>query len=274
MTAQRVDLGGELYTIENDRVAPNRLVYDELFLRTATATVTVAPNKFMRVSFFDLRGGLVHVDFSGHGEMTVTLSAVSPLDPLPRDQGRPVAYVKGSAAIAITGADESTNIGVFAAHRQPWRVPREGVNSRNDGVARIASISISSRDGRFGGVRTGNVNFAGSAGMVGIHAPGVHFAGAVNIGDITAFGAARPTLELGFARDTRVMGGDLRQPNGQPVEVSGIWRLRFVDGRTSFGRWLPARANGAVLLQDGHDVSARIAGSPPIAHTVHARTEE
>jgi hypothetical protein len=261
MTTQRLDLVGGPLAIETDKVAPNRIVYDQLLLRVPTATVKAAPKKFIRVSFVDPHDGLVHVDFSGAGEMTIALNAATPLDPLPRHRDRAVAYLKGSASISITGADESTNISVFAARRQPRFATDKDFRRAFDGMAQIASIAIMSQNGQFGGVRTGNVNYTAPAGTVGIHAPGVRFVGPVNIGDITAFGTATPKIELGSARDTRVIGGDLAQLNGQPIALSGVSQLRFVDGQTAQGLRRPARVNQAVLLQDGQDVSKRVAES-------------
>ena len=255
ITEQWVDLQSPL---KMDRVAPNREVYDQLLLLTSKATVTAAPNKFMRVTFFDLHDCLVFVDFSGAGVMTIRLDGASSLSPAPRDGGRAVAHMKGAASISITGANESTNLGVSAARRQPLSYSGPETSQAFDGRAHLASISIASENGKFGAVRAGNVLFSATAGLTGIAAPGVRFSGPVNVGDIRASGTAEPKLELGFARDTRVAGGNLYQPNGLSVRVSGIWRLRFVEGRTSRGEVLPALANLARLEQDGQDVTQQI----------------
>ena len=260
MTSQWVDLEDAAGVIARDKVAPNRLVYDELILSQPKSTVTAAPNKFMRVSFLDGQGGLVHIDFSGAGEMTVALDAPTPLEPPPRDRGRVIARLKGAASIAVTGADESTNLSVFAARRQPPFEARRAVAPGFDGRAHVASISIASRNGRFGGVRAGNAVFSARAGVAGVSAPNVRFAGPINIGDIHAFDTAVPVLEPGFAAEARIAGGDLHQPNGQSVRVGGIERLQFVEGRTAQGAVLPARANQARLQRDGRDVTGELTG--------------
>lgn len=268
MTAQRLELGDAASMIERDRVAPNRIVYDELVLRNPTATVTAAPKKPMRVSFLDLHDNLVHVDLSGAGTMTVNLAAATPVEPPKRDVGRRAAYLKGHATVTIKDADESTHLAIFSAWRRPAPNNRgERTDGISKGLAHVASISIASRNDRFGSVRTGNVHFSAQSGITGIDAPGVRFSGPVNIGNISAFASAQPVFQLGFARDTRVVGGDLFQPNGRPVNVAGVWRLRFVAGRTASGVLLPARMNGGKLVSDGKDVSARIARGPAMGMT-------
>ncbi len=67
---------------------------------------------------------------------------------------------------------------------------------------------------------------------------------------------------VGAAQDTRITGGDLFQPNGRPVQISGVAELRFVDGSTSHGVKLHALKNRAVLLRESSDVTAQIAVNP------------
>jgi hypothetical protein len=270
MTPQRIDLTGDYFAVETDKVAPNRMVYDELFLRMPEATVTATPNKFTRVTFFDEHDTLVHVDFSGKGQMTIRLNDVTRLDPAPRDHGRIIGYIKGLASIAIKDADEGTNLSIFASRRQPQF---DAAHAGFDGRVHVANVSIASRNGCFGGVRAGNAIFSARTGTVGIEARGVRFMGPVNVGEIAAHDAAVPKFELGFARDTRVIGGGLAQPNQQPVQVRGIMRLRFVEGRTSRGALLPAQNNHAVLVQNGKDVTARLTGAP-VGASGHAADED
>lgn len=260
MTEQRLELGDAASMIERDKVAPNRIVYDELVLRSPTATVTAAPGKPMRVSFIDLHDNLVYVDLIGAGTMTVNLGSATPVEPPLRPKERRVAFLKGHATVTIKDADDSTHLAILSARRRPTR---RGPAPRNeqpgDGIAQLAAVSIASRNGRFGSVRAGNAQFSARNGITGIDAPGVRFSGPVNVGDITAFGEARPVFQLGYARDTRIVGGDLFQPNRSAVAVSGVWRLRFVAGQTSRGIPLPARMNAARLLSGGQDVTARLA---------------
>ena len=133
-----------------------------------------------------------------------------------------------------------------------------GNEQPGDGIAQLAAVSIASRNNRFGSVRAGNAHFSAQSGVTGIDAPGVRFSGPVNVGNITAFEDARPVFQLGYAKNTLIVGGDLFQPNGSSVAVTGVWRLRFVAGQTSRGVSLPARMNRARLLSDGQDVTARV----------------
>jgi hypothetical protein len=131
-----------------------------------------------------------------------------------------------------------------------------------DGVANIAFIAIQSTNGQFGGVRTGNVEYYASSGFTGLYAPGVAFAGPINIGDIQAFDNAQPLLVVGSAADVRIAGGSLHQPNGRPIRVDGLTQLTMAPGQTSQGDALPAQANQGVLEQDGVDVTDLLVTAP------------
>ena len=259
MTKQSLELGDAAAMIERDKVAPNRIVYDELVLRNPTATVSAAPGKPMRVSFVDLHDNLVQVDLSGAGTMTVNLGSATPVEPPLRGKERRWAFLKWHATVTIKDADDSTNLATFAARRRPMlRGSAPGNEQPGDGIAQLAAVSIASRNNRFGSVRAGNAPFSAQSGVTGIDAPGVRFSGPVNVGNITAFEDARPVFQLGYAKNTLIVGGDLFQPNGSTVAVTGVWRLRFVAGQTSRGVSLPARMNRARLLSDGQDVTARV----------------
>ena len=58
------------------------------------------------------------------------------------------------------------------------------------------------------------------------------------------------------------MGGSLCQRNAQPVPVGGLTPLKFTAGANSTNGPLPAKANQAVLQQNGVDVTARIVVNP------------
>jgi hypothetical protein len=262
MTPQRLELGNGAYTLDVDKVDPNRAVFDELRIYGTSATITAAPNKVMRVVFVDNFGVLVNADFRGAGRLTIELPHSELIKVPGRDAKHTVRYRKGLAALSIGGADRTTSLSVYAARRQLPGHNNANWGTRND-TAHIASISIASRDGRFGALRTGNVNYVGREGIVGVHAPDTVFTGFVNLGDIQAFGKARPELRFGGVREARVTGGDLFQPNGRAVEVSGIAQLKFVEGRTAHGVRLPARRNRALLESDGRDVSAELTRELP-----------
>jgi hypothetical protein len=71
-------------------------------------------------------------------------------------------------------------------------------------------------------------------------------------------------LVIGGATDTRITGGDLKQPNNQSVKVSGLTRLRFVDGTNSHGVVQPAQTNKAQLIDNdtGTDVTSKVVVNP------------
>src|SRR6185295_133022 len=98
----------------------------------------------------------------------------------------------------------------------------------------------------------------------GLYAPGVTFNGPVYLGDISASETASPVMVLGGTRhETWVTGGDLQQPNGQPLKAGGLTRLKFMAGSDSHGRPIPAKANRAVIVQSGRDMTGELVQNPP-----------
>ncbi|HYD84566.1 MAG TPA: serine hydrolase, partial [Opitutus sp.] len=174
-----------------------------------------------------------------------------------------VDYVRGHVGLVITGANETSNISIMSVG------PITAVNQTlfkedviYDGVADIAFIAIQSANGKFGGIRTGNVSYYASQGFTGVYAPGVEVTGPVNIGDVNAFDSATPVLVFGSVATVSVTGGSLEQDNDAPVTVSGIAQVRFVSGTTSQGVALAAQANAGVLMEDGVDVTDLIVVNP------------
>jgi hypothetical protein len=261
---------------------PNGNFYDQVGLTGAAATITADANQATRMSFIDLTNDIVQVEFSGAGTLSLTLDNPTGLA-APVNYNQPgVTYMKGHPSIVITGANETTNVSVFTVGRltafdptgaynfvQPISSTNNPANNGSplfqgkastvyDGVADIAYIAISSTNGKFGGVRAANASFFATKGMTGIYAPGVQFTGPVYLGDINASAAATPVLLLGSATDARITGGDLLQPNGQAVKVSGLTQLKFTAGVTSNNVALPVQTNHAVLQQNGVDVTAQL----------------
>ena len=265
---------------------PNGNIFDQILLTGAAETLTAIPGQVARTSFIDLNDDIVQVEFSGAGTLSLVLDSVSgPAAPVNYNQPA-VSYIKGHAGIVITGADETSNVSVFAVGRATAFDPTGAFNillavspSNNpanngsslfvghaatayDGVADIAFIAITSPSGKFGGVRASNASCLATAGYTGIYAPGVAFAGPVFIGDISASAAATPVFIIGSALDTRITGGDLLQANGQPVKVSGLTQLKFTAGTTSNNAPLPAQTNKAVLQQNDVDITPQIVVNP------------
>ncbi len=247
---------------------PNGNIFDQVLLEGAAASITAdySPdptlNQITRISFIDIDDDIVQVEFSGPGTLSLVLdSPTGQAPPINYHQG--THYMKGHAGIVIAGATERTNVSVFSVGRANAvnkALFKDDVNY--DGIADLAFIAVSSANGRFGGVRTANANFYATQGLTGIHAPGVVFEGPVYVGNISAFATATPVLQLGYAADVRITGGDLAQPNEQPVQVSGIEQLKFVAGSDSHGNLLARETNQGVLIQDRVDVTSKLVVYP------------
>ncbi|HVU25414.1 MAG TPA: immunoglobulin domain-containing protein [Opitutus sp.] len=268
-----------------DILHPNGNRFDQVLLTGAAEAIANQGGRITRTSFIDLNDDIVQVEFSGPGTLAVVLDdAAGPAQPLNYNQA--VDYMKGHAGIVITGANGSTNVSVFTVGRATAFDPSGGYNillapggtndpahngsplfqgheaTLYDGVADIAFIAVASSDGNFGGIRTANARYFAVRGLTGIYAPGVVFHGPVFIGNIEAFDAATPVIVTGGVTDARITGGDLAQDNGRPVAVSGLTTLRFTAGSDSHGKLYSARANQAVLEQDGVNVTSEIVVNP------------
>jgi hypothetical protein len=238
---------------------PNGNIYDQILLSGPSASVRADAGQLTRVSFVDLNDDIVQVEFSGPGVLSISLeNATGPAVASKYNQPS-VLYMKGHATLTITGADERTNISVFsvgsatAINQAHFRA-----GTIYDGWADIAHLTITSRDGRFGGVRTANVTYFHTRGVTGVSAPGVQFTGPLWVGDISGSDTASAVLLTGSVSDARITGGDLLQANGGPVAVSGMTTLQFTTGTDSHGRPIPAQPNRARLLRDGVDVTAEL----------------
>lgn len=261
LTGAKLIGAGEI--VGSDLAHPNGNVFDQVLLTGAAETVTADPGQITRTSFIDADGDIVQVEFSGPGTLSLVLDGATGRAP-PECYHQPdVLYMKGHAGIVIVGATEQTNLSVFTVGRATavdQSLFRADIDY--DGVADLAFVAIASESGRCGGVRAGNAAFSAARGHTGLYAPGVAFDGPVYLGNVGAFDAARPVLVVGAASEVRITGGDLLQPNGEPVQVRGIGRLRFTAGSDSHGRALAAQTNRAVLQESGIDVTAQIVVNP------------
>jgi hypothetical protein len=240
----------------------NGNVYDQLLLDGAAASITADSGQIVRMSFIDSTNDIVQLEYFGAGTVSLVLDgAVGPALPVNYNQG--VTYMKGHAGIVVTDADETSNLSVFSVGRA------NAVNQSlfkddvtYDGFADVGFIAISSKNGKFGGLRTANVSYFATKGLTGVYAPGVQFTGPVYVGDINAFDAATPVLMIGSGTTTQINGGDLLQTNGRAIQVSGLARLEFVAGSTSHGALLAAKVNKGKLEQDGVDVTTQVVVGP------------
>jgi hypothetical protein len=255
--------GAAREVLSDEKLVSNGYIYDQVLLTGAAASITADPGQITRISFVDLSDDIVQVEFSGAGRLALALDDSSG-PAIATNYNQPsVAYMKGHANIVITGADETTNVAVFSVGRitaVDQTLFKSGVNY--DGVADIGYIAIVSANGKFGGLRAADADFVASQGMAGVCAPGVQFVGPVFVGDINTADTAAPVLLLGSASDVRITGGDLWQPNGSAVQVSGVTQLQFVDGMTSHGVLLQAQRDRSRIEQNGVDVTAQVIGTP------------
>ncbi|ACB74141.1 methyl-accepting chemotaxis protein [Opitutus terrae] len=258
-------LVGDATEVGPDTLHPSGRTIDQLLLRGPAAAFTADPGQVTRLSFVDLDHDIVQVELSGAGTVSLVPSIRDANAPrAPEYYVQPgVSYVRCHAGIVVTGADETTNLSVFSVGRaNAYNQSLFRSDVTYDGVADIAFVAVLSRSGKFGSLRCANVNFFDARGFTGVYAPGVRFTGPVYLGNIEDF-TATPVLLLGGADgETLICGGDLEQPGGRAVRVSGLTRLRFVDGTTSQGTLLPAQRNHARLEQDGVDVTDQIVVNP------------
>ncbi|HVU22857.1 MAG TPA: YDG domain-containing protein [Opitutus sp.] len=271
-------IAGAAREIASNITRTNGNPYDQVLLTGAAAAVTADAGQATRVAYVDLNDDIVEVEFSGAGTLVLTLDAATG-PARPRNYHDDVKYVKGHAHLVISGADATTAVKVFALGRATASDPTGGfdpgrpISATNDpanngsplfaghdtalydGMADIASVAILSAEGKFGGVDTADARYWATSGTTGVLAPDVTFTGPVFVDDLAASNLATPVLLLGAADDVRITGGGMLQPNGAPVQVSGITLLQFTDGLDANGNVLPAQANQAVLIEDGVDVT-------------------
>ena len=253
-TSKVIGAGSEVGT---DIVHPvTSFTYDQILLQGAAATITADPGQIVRMSYIDANDDIVQVEFSGAGALTVTLEIPSgPATPVKYNQS--VTYMKGHASIVVGGADATTNLSVFSVGRAT--AVNQALFSNEvsyDGMADIALLAISSPSGSFGGVRTANARYTGSAGLVGVYAPRVGLSGPLFIGNVAASGTAVPVITTGSAGDVRITGGSLQEPNGAAVQVDGMTRVQMAAGTDSHGNLQPAQALGGRLERSGVDVTS------------------
>lgn len=262
-------LAGAAEEVGSNITHQNGRTFDQMLLQGTSASLRADAGQITRMSFIDLTDDIVQIEFSGAGTLTVTLEPGSTGPAAPANYNQAVSYLRGHARIVVAGADETTNLSVFSVGRLTAWDPTGAFNflqpssptndpAKNgsplfkstvtyDGFADLASISILSANGKFGGLRTSNANYYATSGLTGVYAPGVMFTGPVFVGDINAADAAEPVLRVGSATDVRITGGDLAQLNQRAVSVSGFARLRFSAGQNSHGVLLAPQTNLATL---------------------------
>lgn len=249
-------VSGEATVVGSDIEHPNGNIYDQVLMTGPSAAVTADTNQITRVSFIDLNDDIVQIELAGPGTLTVTLeSASAPAAAAKYDQPG-VTYVKGHPSIMISGATKDTHVTIFSvgtltAINQNLFKPGENY----DGIADVGLLAITSTDGKFGGIRTGNAHYFRAAGLTGMSAPEVEVTGPTYLHNVTADEDATPVLLFGATTDVQVTGGDLLQLNERAVQVDGITAIAFAEGSRSSGTLLPVQTNRARLERNGEDVT-------------------
>jgi hypothetical protein len=283
-SATKLTGGGQEFP---DIAHPNGNVFDQILPNAVAVSIRADNGQAVRMSFIDLTNDIVQVEFSGAGTLSLVLD--NPSGPAaPTNYNQPaVAYMKGHPTIVISGANETTNVGVFSVGRATAFDPTGNYNilqapsatnvpanngsalfaghasTQYDGLADVALIAISSINGQFGGIRSANGSFFATKGLTGVYAPGVQFTGPMFIGDLNAVDpGATPVLQIGGSPDTRITGGDLVQTNGKAVQVSGLTQLKMTAGGDSHGNALAAKTNQAQLEQNGVNVTTQVVVNP------------
>lgn len=256
---------GGAVEVASNVVHPDGNIYDQVLLQGPVGTVSADPGQMTRVSFLDLTGDIVQVEFSGKGAMTISLqNASGPMAPANYNQPG-VLYMRGHASISISGTDVTSNLSIFSVGRIT------AVNQAlfrgdvaYDGFADLALIEIvaerNSPDGAasFGSIHAGNVRLFATQGLTGIYAPGVSIYGPVFVGDLSASDGAFPVLSVGNRSQLVtlvVAGGDLFQPNGQSILVTGFGVIGISAGTNSQGTYLPVPSSLSRI---------ELVGAPPL----------
>jgi penicillin V acylase-like amidase (Ntn superfamily) len=238
--------------------------FDQFLLTGPAASITADAGQVSRISYIDLSDDIVQVEFSGDGTLTLLLDDTSGPEP-PQKYNQDVRYLRGHATVVLANASAKTHVAIFSvgAMTNP-AVIRAGESY--DAHADLAALAIQSADGKLAAIHCGNAAFSGTAGTVGIIAPGLAVEpGPVNVHNICAADSATGYLAFGAATRVRVTGGDLWQLNGTALRCSGISAqgVALVAGTNSAGEWEPCSPLRGRCECDGNDVSASLVVREP-----------
>ena len=223
--------------------------YNGFELRGSTVTLSATAGEVTRLSFLDINGDVIFVDFSSDSsdtEVVVTLEDyMDPLSESPYNQPDS-RYAMGLATVTVVNPTEMTwlkvtSIGNDETLVDPMIVMPDSFATAN-GWAEIRKIVIEGM-GSIGAIHAANVSFRAMDGVVGIDAPDTVVVRALSIGDLTLVegGTAKPYLKVSgdslavggmVIEEIRIHGGDLAQSTGDDqVDTGGaIFKIMAVDG--------------------------------------------
>ena len=245
-------LEGSGYVAGENIQHPNGNVFNQILLTGQFIKFKAKSQQITRVSFLDVNGDIVQVEFSGAGTIKVTLDSSTYSGPAyPSRYNQQINYVTGKPSIVIEGADSTTFLSIFTVGK---------INAVNqtlfpsgqvyDAQADIKLVEVINSTG-FGGMQFANAVFSGSTGKVGVDARDVPIAVRLTIGDIDASGNATPYLLFGKGSFTvpasnsglRITGGDLYQSNrAKIVAISKADEAIFQGNVRSNGSEMPAKS--------------------------------
>lgn len=246
-------------------------VYDQILMTGISVTVEADPGQIVRISYQDLNFDILQTEFSGAGQLSVSLTDFTgPADPTNINQPG-VQYVTGTPSFTIQESDLSSNftLSTVGPVTSPvWdTLVVSGVDY--DGVADAQRLTIIANPldpggSVFGGIRMANSLLSGNTGTVGISAVNVSVQNEVIIGDIEASDTGLPTLN--FSNNSQfgtlqVAGGDLFQVNNIRIfggVNAGIDSINFTAGTDSQGNILPAQTDNSPGWIDGTPTAASI----------------
>jgi hypothetical protein len=253
---------GAATEVGSNIVHANGNVYDQVLLTGPVASVKADPGQITRVSFIDLTNDIVQVEYSGPGTLTIALDNATGPAPAQNYNQPSVAYMKGHARLVVDGGEATSHISIFSVGKVTavdQTLLRSGM--AYDGMADLASLTIHTLYGQFGGVRTANASYFATTGYTGLYAPGVEFE-RVYIGDINASDSATPTFTVRISHATEIHGGDALQTNGRWIQVGSMTVIHFEAGTKSDGTFQSAQSNRGRFEQEGTDTTERTIVSP------------
>jgi hypothetical protein len=262
---------GENVADAQDVKLANGNTYDQVLMTGSSVTVGADAGQITRIDFLDADGDITRVEFSGSGQLTVSLADFQ--DAKVADKYETTQkYVSGNATFRITGSDASSNVTIYSLGQGTVtggltnKIFGDGTKLGGDHTANVTRLVIegdnSALGSQFGGIYAGNALFSGSTGAVGIVAPDVQFQGPITIGDIDLTGDnALAVIQLGQFSATKtvnVAGGDLKLANGAWVGgTSNVSALVMKSGTNSNAELLSTQAvDGGALTGLSVDTSA------------------
>lgn len=221
-------VSGSATLVQDGAQHPNGNVYDQVLLTGQTATLQADGQKILRCSFLDTNGDIVQVEFSGPGQVTITLDAATfvAAGPATKYSQAGVNYVTGKPTVTVVNNTADTYLNIFSvgtvtAVDQSLFLPGETY----DGLADVQLVQLSGPT--MGALFLGNTRFSAASGMTGIFAPNTSIVWRAVVHDVEASGSATPVLQFGsgstFTQDSGsilLAGGDLVQANSAAIDVT------------------------------------------------------